>query len=55
MMKLQCMLTLVPLRANTGSKYELPKYVLSEPSNLVAERDSKQQNGQQVELTARRI
>ena len=38
-----------------GSKYELPKYVLSNPSNLVSERDSKQQSGQQVELTARRM
>lgn len=38
-----------------GSKYELPRYVLSEPSNLISERDSKQQNRQQVELTARRM
>ncbi|KAL3155617.1 hypothetical protein ABBQ38_010870 [Trebouxia sp. C0009 RCD-2024] len=38
-----------------GSKYELPRYVLSEPSNLISERDSKQQTRQQVELTARRM
>lgn len=38
-----------------GSKYELPKYVLSEPANLVSERDSKLQQGNQVELTARRM
>ncbi|KAL3141720.1 hypothetical protein ABBQ32_004403 [Trebouxia sp. C0010 RCD-2024] len=38
-----------------GSKYELPRYVLSEPSNLISERDSKHQTQQQVELTARRM
>ncbi|DBB11354.1 TPA: hypothetical protein ACH3X3_006776 [Trebouxia sp. C0006] len=38
-----------------GSKYELPKYVLSNPANLVSERDSKQQHAQQVELVARRL
>lgn len=38
-----------------GSKYELPKYVLSNPANLVSERDSKQQHAQQVELVARRM
>lgn len=46
------------LRAVAGSKYELPKYVLSDPANLVSERDSKQQhaqNAQQVELVARRV
>lgn len=48
-------LMFVPWCATTGGKYELPKYVLSDPSNLISERDSKQQNGQQVELTARRI
>ncbi|DBA76254.1 hypothetical protein WJX77_001976 [Trebouxia sp. C0004] len=38
-----------------GSKYELPKYVLSNPANLVSQRDSKQQHAQQVELVARRM
>ena len=38
-----------------GSKYELPKLVLSDPANLVSERDSKQHHAQQVELVARRI
>lgn len=38
-----------------GSKYELPKLVLSDPANLVSERDSKQHHAQQVELAARRI
>ena len=41
--------------AVAGSKYELPKYVLSNPANLVSERDSKQQHAQQVELVARRL
>jgi hypothetical protein len=41
--------------AVAGSKYELPKYVLSNPANLVSERDSKQQHAQQVELVARRM
>lgn len=41
--------------ATAGSKYELPRYVLSEPSNLISERDSKHQTQQQVELTARRM
>lgn len=51
----ECILMFMPWCATTGSKYELPKYVLSDPSNLVSERDSKQQSGEQLELTARRI
>lgn len=35
----------------SGSKYELPRYVLSNPTNL---RDNKQQHPQQVELIAGR-